>query len=1054
MKTLTNYLGKALVVAIALFVTSYVFTSCKEEEPPFLSIDQESVISSPEDSRFVIDVKSNVTWTASCSADWVKVFGELGEYKGSFEILLAANKSAGTRTAEVIVSGGGCTAFVNIIQTSDNLSLVVPVKEYSAGKDASEVPIKYIVSAEDALVEAFATADWLSVKSVADGTVKVGIAENTSGEEREASVKIVATDKNAKSVVCETFITQAATENILDVLVDSLNVAPLGEVVRIPVVTNSEVKVNCTSDWCTAGFQDGIVLVTAGENDTNEPRAAYISVSISSGKGLALSKTFKVKQWPVVIKSDELMILVPEFRVKAEGAETVIPFAANTTVTVRSNSPWCKAVLNGDDVVATIDENTDTDSDREAYVTIKTKAGVSGTVHILQNAAKKPEKKVDELKLLVAAADFTGKGGELRLPFTYKSESVSTRTSSDWLGAEIQGNDVYVTAIENWSGSTRKGYIAVQTADETAGVITITQTSLTPKFLFSSEKLDFSFAASETYVNITSTGAWKLNNTEAQIPGWIKIDPTSGDGDCVLTVSVSGNKFATARSIELSFSNTDHMLNSKIAVNQAANPQGISDYKYLGKGYDASGTYAEDVYVKASVLDCDAMAAADCISDLINMNQTVEETIRGKTLKAYEENYTAKVSVSGKWGKPNTLGFSGSVTSNFSSKALGSEEHSFATFRHVTKKQILKINENETAASLMDYRSQTFVNDIAKLDAESLVKKYGTHVIMGFSTGGVIDYSMAADVSKMSSSIDFGLAVKAAFSKNAVGSIETEDSFDMYNSIKEESNGFETKLLCRGGESQYTSAGFSTDAQAATAYKDWLTSLTNSSKWVMVDYEGSQLIPLYEFIEDGTKKSEVEEVVDATLTGTGIKQTSSYKTLECEFLGIRMLNASSDVTAVWLAFMDVTINTTKLSLINNDNSVDVYPHIGGNSSADQALWVNSQNGFNCKFYNYGKDSVTTGTYSLSRFKEQTIKISIPFYMGYDIAASHTDIFDDSKNPITYTLTCPADSDVWTYRDKSNRDHSFVASNGETDVYLPIGSGSLGGDIEMIFTITW
>ena len=130
---------KVLAAALSVFAAGALFTACEEEMPPFLTLDQESVIASPEDSRFVIDVKSNVTWTVSCKADWVKVFGEQGDYKGSFEILIAANKTAGTRTAEVIVSGSGCTSFVNIIQTSGELSLVVPVKEYSAGKDASEL---------------------------------------------------------------------------------------------------------------------------------------------------------------------------------------------------------------------------------------------------------------------------------------------------------------------------------------------------------------------------------------------------------------------------------------------------------------------------------------------------------------------------------------------------------------------------------------------------------------------------------------------------------------------------------------------------------------------------------------------------------------------------------------------------------------------------------------------------------------------------------------------------------------------------------------------------
>lgn len=1053
MNLLRTMMCKVLPAALALTLAGTVFTSCREEEPPFLILDQDSLVASPEDARFVIDVKSNVSWTASSTADWVKVFGENGDYKGSFEVLLAANKTAGTRTAEIIVTGDGCTATVSVIQTSGELSLVVPVKEYTAGKDASEVTIKYIVSAPDALVEAFTTADWLSVKSVADGNVKVAVAKNESGEVREAGVKIVATDANSKSVVSETLIRQA--ENILEVLVDSLSVSPLGEVVRIPVITESEVKVSCTSDWCSASFSDGSVVVTALKNETNMPRTAVVSIALTA-KGTALSKTFKVSQWPVTIDSDQLKILVPEFRVEAEGTKTVIPFSAKTTVTVRSNTTWCAVTLKDSDIIAEISSNEDSGKDREAYVTITTKDGVSGTVHIIQSGVDNS----DSLELLVAETEFPGDGGEIKIPFSYDSESISVRVSSDWLGAVVEDNDVHITARDNWSGNTRKGYVALQTADGTAGVITVIQTSLQPQFLFSTEEVKFTSAAAESYVNITSTGAWKLNNTEAQLPGWISIDPTSGDGDCIVKIAVTGNKFATDRSIELSFTNTDHKINGKIAVAQAANPQGISDYMYLGKGYDASGNYAEDQYVKSSVLDCDAMAADDCISDIINMNQSIEQYIRGKTLEEYEKNYTVEAGISGEYGN-KLYGFQGSIKTNFSSKALGSSEHSFITFRHVTKKQILKINENEDAASLMAYRSEGFVRDLSKLDAASLVKKYGTHVVMGFSTGGVIDYSMAADVSKMSSSTDLSVAVKAGFEKKAIGKVSTEDSYNMYQSIQNESNGFEYKLLCRGGESQYTSAGFASDAQAASAYENWLSSLEDSSKWVMVDYEGNQLLPLWMFIEDETLSAAVKTISEQTLSGTGIKQTSSYKNFEFKFVGASYIGQNrGDNFWQFVVLFNLLIDNEPVRVIDKDNYEDIYDYQGDLTYPTMF----KDNNFVFRMADYGMRVPTSGVFSMSKFKNHTVVIQFSQYaFNWNMMGVIGALLEDDGG-YNLTLTCPADSNIWTYRDQYNVDHSFkggadgiVKVNiSDLPAFYSIVAAEYGtmADGELNFEITW
>lgn len=1108
---------------------SLLITQSGSELALTVPVPEYSVSNDEQDLRIRYLVTSKeVEVDAISEAMWAEV---VSVADGNCDIKIAENKTGKDREAAItfVTSYGIKPAILGstlIKQSAKGVVLVVPVENYALTNEAQTLKLSYTITDSEAEVKASANCNWISVVGVASGVAELSISENISGEERSGVVTLVTVTRAGEAVSASTTICQAATENVLDVVVDDFEFAPEGETLTIPVVTNSNIEVVCTSEWCTAVVKDKVVALTATANMTGARREAYATITVASGKGNILSKKVKLTQeavvvpddvldihvtelnfdgdadsikvpftsdskveaktssdWlsaevkgsdvlvsvtenntanlrkgfvtlttangvtgvitvyqaPVVVDSKELTILVPEFRVLSAASQTIIPFAARTAVTARSNKSWCAVSVNGNDVTADIAANEG--EQRDAFITLTTKTGVSGIVHVIQNAAENDDDS-ETVEVLVEELNFEGGADKIKVPFVADAR-VSVRTSSDWISAAVTGSDVEVSVEENWTGAERKGFVTLQTSDMLAAIITVNQASLEPEFEFNMDELNVGFRASTNYLRLSSTGAWKLLNTEAQIPGWLEVSPVSGDGDETITVNVKSNKFAVERSAVLFFLNTEFGLKANVIVCQAENPTGISNYLHLGKGYDASGNYAEDQFVKSAVLDCEALGKADCISDIVNTNQTVEEIIRGSSLEEYENNYSAEAGLSGKY---EAIGFSGSVKSNFSSKALGSSEHSFATFRHVTKKQILKINENENASTLMSCRSEVFVSDIEKLSADALVAKYGTHVIMGFSVGGVIDYSMAADVSQMGSEIDFGVAIKAGFKKEAVGKIETEDSYNQFNSVKEQSNGYESKLLCRGGESQYTSAGFSTDAQAATAYDSWLGSLEDSSKWVLVDYEGSQLIPLWEFIEDASKSAAVKAAVDARLSGTGIVQQSSYKTFEMTMPKFSFYTNPSGVYAdmLYIQEMGVKINEKDVKMITKDNWTDYFKG---------ECYVSNQDG--AREFNLPA-APTTGTFRVSKFKNHSVKITllnagVIMMTPNNINGDAWLVDNTSKYPaVSYTLNYDGAANTWTYRDANNIDHTFAEDESGT---AWVGVQILKTHVQMDFKIT-
>ncbi|GEM_PF-3881883 len=1265
-----------LILGAATAFSALLATSC-EEEIPFIILDQEAVIVGTETEKVNIDVRANIPWTATSEADWCHVYGDAGNYKGSFEVLVDANTSVNSRVATITVAGEGAQVSLIITQSGSSLALTVPVPEYSISNEAQPLDIKFLVTSQEVVVDAISEAMWAEVVSVKDGTCKMQIAENKTGKDREAAitfvtshgnkpailgstlikqsakgvllvipveeyvvsnasqrlqVKYTITDEDAKvegssncnwiavagaqggvvdltvsenatgeartgvltlvtvttageAVTATTTINQAATENILDVVVDSVAFAPAGETITVPVVTNATITASCTSDWVTAAVKDNAVAFTAVANKTKAARLAYATITISSDKGKPLTKkvtltqepvaedelslpvaeisflaaggkealpykasaavtvksssdwctaevkgsdivvtakandtdnsrkayvtvttengtagiitvlqecanpdvleipvaevnfdgaaeTIKVpyasdaevtvktssawltaavkdndieisatenagtklrqgyvtlttahgttgiitvNQAPVLVNTEELTLLVSELRVSADADSYVIPFAANSAVTARSNKEWCTVTVKDNDVTAKVAANTG--DEREAFITLTTKTGVSGIIHLYQDAADEDET-TDEVTVLVEEVEFTGDGGSIKVPYTAETE-VAVRTSSPWITAAVSGSDVEITVPENWSGVTRKGYVTLQTADLYAAVITVIQESNIPEMSFNVEELTVDYATSTNYLPLTASGNWKLDNTADQIPNWITITPDSGEGNAVLTIVTKTNKFARSRSTHLSFTNTDSNISTVLTVTQDANPNGITDYKHLGRGYDTKGKYAEESGVKASVLDCDLLADGNHIADILNPNSTDESISSGKTRSEFENSYSAKVGVSGSYQL-----FTASVEANFSLKALGTEEYSFATLRSMTKKQILKIYDNETAADLKSCVSEGFTNDLKTLDAKALVSKYGTHVITGFSLGGVLEYSMAADASESSTEINWGTAVKAGFEQEGVGGASAEASYDQLNSVKNSVSGFESTMSCRGGQSQYTSnAGSASDnGFTASEYSSWLSSLEDANLWVMVDYEGSKLIPLWEFIDDATLAASVEEYITKTyLVGSSIPQGSDYTSFALYF--VRASNTHADGISD-----DATEWRFKLtSNMDNKDARTVADYMSGDhfSFSDKSPWSKIL---------AGDDIKTSGTYSVNKNKAHSMTITISgnnlsdqFYEDDGTNASN-----DKYSAVTITLNSVAGNPtVWTYIDSSNKTQTVEVGESST-----------------------
>lgn len=346
----------------------------------------------------------------------------------------------------------------------------------------------------------------------------------------------------------------------------------------------------------------------------------------------------------------------------------------------------------------------------------------------------------------------------------------------------------------------------------------------------------------------------------------------------------------------------------------------------------------------------------------------------GSSRSEYEDNYSVSAGVSGSYN-----GFTASIEANFSSHSLSTSEHSFGTWRHLTQKKKLTLFQHLVAADLMNSLSPSFRKDIGldggtRLTPEALIMKYGTHVVTGYSIGGVLEYSMSADASSMETSTDWGIALQGGFEAAAYG-VSASTSYSQFNSMKNSSASFESTLRCRGGQSQYSSM---TAMGTQSMYNEWLSSLEDPSQWVMVNYE-NPMIPIFDFVEDAAYKAEIKTYLNDYLKGLTTPQNSSHKNLKMELISVQTNMDDAGDTGEFSWSMAVKVDNTPLK--------------GGDSYEWGRQGLDIRDDMTAKLLN------TTGTVRLSPLKGHTVKIEVT--NAHESDTGSNDHFNDKTSNVVW-----------------------------------------------------
>lgn len=830
-----------------------------------------------------LSISSNYPWTAVSSSSWCTLSVGSGNGDAIVEVAADANNTGEERNATITFTvkteGKSIVRTVNVVQSADSFWLDLPLTEFAVSKGEGRIEIPYLVKGQGVEVECHSGADWITVESVKDGSALLKVSENNTGADRKTEVAFNTKGQNGEPEICRVTITQTGEASVLDVLVTEVNLLPAGEEIRLPFVTNGTVDVRSSSDWCTVSVEDNDIVIMASAN-TGNARTAYVTASVNDGAGMVISKTVKVSQasdsfWlempvDVFTVSKDAGILEVSYLLKGEGV----------SVECVSNSEWVTIgnIAEGN-IMLNISENN-TGEKRDAEISLYT-TGQNG-VPVICKAQVTQLGEASVLDVLVTDVSLISSGEEIRVPFVTNGQ-VDIKSSSDWCSAAVSGSEIIIGADMN-TQEDRTAYVTVMVTEDNGGVLARTIKVFQPvapmNFEFENPVITLSYDASTGYAQLLSTGNWVLNNADSEIPMWLEISPTSGTGDAMLVIKVMKNQFNRERRTQLSFSNSLMNKSISLEVVQQENPNGIENYKYLGMGYDASGEYAMDSYVRNQILDVNELMNKGYIADVIDINSTDERYIYGRTYEEYQRNLSSTAGISA-----NFLGFSSSVYASFSSASLSSQENEFSSFRHITKKQSYKVLANLKAEQLKECVIDYVQKDIDEMSPKDLFLKYGTHLVTGFVLGGSLDYSMSADVSVMSSSVDWSVSTRAGFKALSMG-VTSSSEYSQYEKMTKEAANFESSLRARGGESQYAS---NNPNVSESTYNEWLASLSDPAKWVMVDYDGSKLIPIWEFASNASRRTELENAAKSYLAKPDINVSTTHRKVSIKLLKIGYL---------------------------------------------------------------------------------------------------------------------------------------------------------------------
>ena len=569
--------------------------------------------------------------------------------------------------------------------------------------------------------------------------------------------------------------------------------------------------------------------------------------------------------------------------------------------------------------------------------------------------------------------------------------------------------------------------------------------------------------AGKVTFDIKAAGEWRIEEDVR----FFYLSPSSGTGPATVTLTVQDNTSDDRKNGQFTvvFPGQEAQ-NQTITVEQKwmgempVNATKISTSNQIyaaGFSYDATGEYASPNSVKLQVFDTDRMIQDGVLSIGSTQLDKTESIVTGSSIAEVSNNLAVKAEVSGGFGK-----FQAEAKASFT---MNNQESS--NYEYAISNVDLAVNNASISGDIEslkdDYMTDDAWNNINGVPIQnsrgikkvsypstregfkSLIKNYGTHVIMKARLGGRMRCAIEVDISKVTSSYDIAAFAKASYGNVFVdGSLSVDEQYK--KSYEDNMTSITRTLYVLGGDESLAKNLATGTGYNSQTFNAWVQSVTEDNMALVNFPDEGSLVPLYDLVEK-----------NATLENGGFDGKARYEALKAYMEGDEIAQDFSTYTCGTVTSFKVpTFSSDDESLIK-DITIDgqwvgqvcneYIPNINREARVTVVYPViNNQPRYNMGFF------LGNRSHKPARVSWNGTNVAIEEYTNLDLGAAETlylrgasisptvydgtvaiegevkdewlSAFDENKNPKNYRIVKIFDK-VWLGEDyRTAKDYNY------------------------------
>lgn len=280
-------------------------------------------------------------------------------------------------------------------------------------------------------------------------------------------------------------------------------------------------------------------------------------------------------------------------------------------------------------------------------------------------------------------------------------------------------------------------------------------------------------------------------------------------------------------------------------------------YNSLGYGYNATGEYAHSNATGQQIIDIEKMKLtySSAVSNIPILSQELNY-FYSTDAADYSSKFSSKL-----YDTQNNKYFRKSIT-NFYTTATDKNQNFYPQHIYGTQFILLKYNRYRFTVNpnqMIDFLTTTFKQDLQTKSPNEIIDTYGTHILTDIYVGAKLDmvYQARTKNSNRAEAAD-ALVSYNPNNPNGIGSL---------NYFKKVS------YKSRGGDPALQISGFynlDKNPSATIITDKWQNSCTLENS-VLVDFGQNGLIPIYDMVQDSTKKAQLKQAVEQYLASNEVK---------------------------------------------------------------------------------------------------------------------------------------------------------------------------------------